>query len=324
MLESLTAARAAANGKPRWAEKTPRHLLSLPAIRAAWPDAQIVRVVRDPRDVALSASRVPFADHSVVVEPLPLRATGPDLARILCRGRQSYVLRFEDLLADPQAVLERLCAFLGESFDPLMVARPDAATVLPRTMSGGSSKAAEPLDPSRAGAWRADMSVAQQRVASLVCREQLEIFGYEGARQPSRFVALVPLGDTIASKLEGLVTGLAEHDAVIAEPPPLSVGELGALPRPGVLGAARSARAVAGEIGVPAERQPRAPGLPAVDPARDPPSDVVGGAPHAEAAAPRSRRPRGEPPGPGAQPSRGARGPPLALGAAPSPAVDVR
>ena len=227
MLESLTAARARANGKPRWAEKTPRHLLSLPAIRAAWPDAQIVRVVRDPRDVALSASRVPFADQSVVVN-LCLCARQDRIAReFFATDGNSHVLRFEDLLADPQAVLERLCRFLGESYDPVMVARPDAATGLAADHEWWKQKAAEPLDPSRAGAWRGEMSEAQQRVASLVCREQLEIFGYEGARQPSRAVALVPLGDIVASKVEALVTGLAAHDAVIAEPPPLSVGELG-------------------------------------------------------------------------------------------------
>jgi hypothetical protein len=227
MLESLTAARAAADGKPRWAEKTPRHLLSLPTIRAAWPDAQIVRVVRDPRDVALSASRVPFADQSVVAN-LCLCARQDRIAReFFATDGNSYVLRFEDLLADPRAVLERLCSFLVESFDPLMITRPHAATGLAADHEWWKRKAAESLDPSRAGAWHADLSVAQERVASLVCREQLEIFGYEGARQPSRFVALIPLGDTIASKLEGLVTGLAEHDAVIAEPPPLSVAELG-------------------------------------------------------------------------------------------------
>lgn len=230
MLESLTAARARANGKPRWAEKTPRHLLSLPAIRAAWPDAQIVRVVRDPRDVALSASRVPFADQSVVVN-LCLCARQDRIAReFFATDRNSHVLRFEDLVAEPQAVLERLSSFLGEAYDPVMVARPDAANGLAANHEWWKQKAAEPLDPSRAGAWGAEMSESHRRVASLVCREQLEIFGYEGARQPSRAVALVPLGDTIAAKLEGLVTGLADHDAVIAEPPPLSVAELARYP----------------------------------------------------------------------------------------------
>ena len=228
MLESLTAARAEADRKPRWAEKTPRHLLSLPAIRAAWPDAQIVRVVRDPRDVALSASRVPFADQSVVVN-LCLCARQDRIASdFFATDRNSHVLRFEDLLAEPQAELEQLCRFLGESYDPVMVERPDAATGLAADHEWWKHKAAEPLDPSRAGAWRGEMSEVQQRVASLVCREQLEAFGYEGAVRPSREVAVVPLGDTIVTKLEGLVTGLAEHDAVIAEPPPLSVDELGA------------------------------------------------------------------------------------------------
>lgn len=68
LLESLTVTRAALHGKPRWAEKTPRHIFDLPLTRREWRDAIVVRVVRDPRDVALSLARVPFGAASVVAD----------------------------------------------------------------------------------------------------------------------------------------------------------------------------------------------------------------------------------------------------------------
>ena len=54
MLASLTELHAHRAGKARWVEKTPRHLLMTGTLRELWPDARIVRIVRDPRDVALS------------------------------------------------------------------------------------------------------------------------------------------------------------------------------------------------------------------------------------------------------------------------------
>ncbi len=66
MLESLTVLHAQRAGKARWVEKTPRHLLMTETLRAGWPEAYIVRIVRDPRDVALSLARMPFAKDSVV------------------------------------------------------------------------------------------------------------------------------------------------------------------------------------------------------------------------------------------------------------------
>ena len=77
MLESLTVLHARKAGKARWVEKTPRHLLMTDTLRAHWPDAYIVRIVRDPRDVALSLTRMPFAKDSVVGNLVRIDARRP-------------------------------------------------------------------------------------------------------------------------------------------------------------------------------------------------------------------------------------------------------
>ena len=66
MLESLTAQRAQRAGVPRWVEKTPRHLEVPELIAETWPDARIVRIVRDPRDAAVSLTKVPFGTPSLL------------------------------------------------------------------------------------------------------------------------------------------------------------------------------------------------------------------------------------------------------------------
>lgn len=66
MMEALTVPFAESRGKPAWVEKTPNHILNLTLIRSLWPDAWIVRIMRDPRVAALSTCRLPtFSDDFI-------------------------------------------------------------------------------------------------------------------------------------------------------------------------------------------------------------------------------------------------------------------
>jgi hypothetical protein len=105
------------SGKARWVEKTPRHVLHLGEILAAFPNARIILMMRDGRDVACSIrDRVGdfetginrWLDHNAAADPYRDR---PEVR----------VLKYEDLVADPERELREICAFLGEPFDPAML-----------------------------------------------------------------------------------------------------------------------------------------------------------------------------------------------------------
>src|SRR5262249_48267314 len=65
ILESLTETYMKRHGKQRWVEKTPTHLVHLRELRRCYPDAPVVRILRDPRDVALSMLKVPWGPSSL-------------------------------------------------------------------------------------------------------------------------------------------------------------------------------------------------------------------------------------------------------------------
>lgn len=112
-------------GVHRWADCTPEHLLYLPRIKETIPDALIVHIIRDARDVALSAEKQNF------VRPLPWDKTPRTMAAgiywewIVNRGRrdgralgQDYLeVRFEDLVTDPPSVLSRIGEFIDHDLD---------------------------------------------------------------------------------------------------------------------------------------------------------------------------------------------------------------
>ena len=124
-------------GKARWAEKTPRNISRIAEIFRWFPAARFVHVLRDGRDVACSLRTHPR--HKVVDGKLvPTGAWKPiaGCARRWVRDIESsrpwwgdprfMTVRYEDLVLDPRPSLERLMAFLGESWDEALLAHAAA------------------------------------------------------------------------------------------------------------------------------------------------------------------------------------------------------
>ncbi len=128
MLESLTAQRADRVGAPRWVEKTPRHLEVPELITDTWPAARIVRIVRDPRDAAVSLTKVPFGTPSLLTNLSVLARMNEAAADFYRESDRVLTVRYEDLVAEPERELRRICEFIGVEYEPGMVEDRRGAT----------------------------------------------------------------------------------------------------------------------------------------------------------------------------------------------------
>ncbi|PYX37710.1 MAG: hypothetical protein DMG81_13490 [Acidobacteria bacterium] len=124
-LRIVMEAMARQQGVERWADCTPDHLLAIPRIKETIPNALIVHIIRDGRDVALSLEKQGW------IRPLPwdqgkeLQAaalywewivnTGRAHGRAL--GADYKEVRYEDLVDDPNATLAGLGEFIGQKLD---------------------------------------------------------------------------------------------------------------------------------------------------------------------------------------------------------------
>jgi len=116
---------ARSQGAWRWAGNTPEEILYLPLIKKTIPDALVIHIIRDGRDVALSLAQRRF------IRPFPWRereglpGAGLYWEWIVRKGRkygrslgQDYLeVQFEQLVADPRATLARLSSFLDHQLD---------------------------------------------------------------------------------------------------------------------------------------------------------------------------------------------------------------
>jgi hypothetical protein len=156
-------------------------VLHLPLLHAIFPEAQFVHMIRDGRDVTLSALRkwgtAPYMDAYYL-----LRNWTDYVSRGRAEGRRlgpaHYLeIRYEDLVGHPDTEIARLCDFLAEKLDPGMLEHDRLA----RDQIGpeGHVEVRNPITNASAYRWKSEMSPFELKLADHLAGEMLRAVGYE-------------------------------------------------------------------------------------------------------------------------------------------------
>jgi hypothetical protein len=176
---------AARFGRPRWGEKRPGYYRHIDVVMRLFPDAQIVHLVRDPRDCVASLKRMPWwkrtSHHSVLAW-----ARAIDLTAEATRRWPILQVQYERLVTDPEGELRGLCAALGEDYDPAMVEPERFVTEVVPDKRWHRSTRGGPATTARIGRWRGHLEPWELQLCETVLARRMERFGYElsGARRP--------------------------------------------------------------------------------------------------------------------------------------------
>lgn len=169
----------------RWAECTPEHLVYLPEIRESFPDALIVHMIRDGRDVAMSLAKQGWIRTLPWDSGRELMASGLYWEWIVKRGRElgramgsNYLeVRFEELNLHPHESLAAIGAFIDQELDYEKILKVGLGSVRqPNTSFGDKDNEDKAFNP--VGRWR---GLAPEQVALLevLLGEFLRELGYE-------------------------------------------------------------------------------------------------------------------------------------------------
>jgi hypothetical protein len=171
-------------GKPRWGDKTPMYMRHLLLLRRVFPDALYVHLIRDGRDAALSFLSMPegiafetWAHPRNAADFAALWRTEVARARRMGRklGPERYLeVRYEGLVADPEKVLQRICAFASLPYEQAMTEHGGSGSEerahqqsLKRPVAGGLRD------------WRAEMRPRDVGAFEGVAGDLLADLGYE-------------------------------------------------------------------------------------------------------------------------------------------------
>jgi hypothetical protein len=171
-------------GKGRWGDKTPMYMQNLRLLERLFPDALFVHLIRDGRDAATSFLSMP---RGIVTETWMHPSTPAAFAcqwrtevaaaRRLGRrvGERYLEVRYEDLVADVEAVLRRICGLTRLDYEPAMA-----------DYAGNVDVSAKPHQqslkrPPTTGLrdWRTQMRPADVKAFERVAGDLLQELGYE-------------------------------------------------------------------------------------------------------------------------------------------------
>jgi hypothetical protein len=109
-------------------DKHPLNTVKLPLIAKLFPKAKILFAVRDPRDVVFSCFRRRFRMNPSMYEFLTLPGTAALYAATMQAAQSAkrafaldwHEIRYERLVADFDAEMQRICEFVGLDWSPAM------------------------------------------------------------------------------------------------------------------------------------------------------------------------------------------------------------
>ncbi len=175
-------------GKSFVGNKTPEHVFGINTLHSLWPQAKFVHLIRDGRDVCLSAINwrraTKLAERFRTWEKDPLSTAALWWEWHVRMGRESgsslghqlyYEMSYESLVANPAEECSALCAFLGIPYDEAMLRFYEGKV---KTDSALDAKHAWLPPTPGLRDWRTQMSSQDVERFEAVAGDLLEELGY--------------------------------------------------------------------------------------------------------------------------------------------------
>jgi hypothetical protein len=176
-------------GATVWIDHTPRHSRHAAVLAEMFPAARFIHIVRDGRGTAASVLPISWGPNTIESAAhwwVELLAHG--LALESWGGTRVMRVRYEDVLADPEATVRALAAFAGLPYEPGMLSGDGYR--LPPDPTRLHVLIGQPPQHQRAQAWAESLTPRQIEIFEWVAGDMLRYLGYElrfgsRARPPS-------------------------------------------------------------------------------------------------------------------------------------------
>jgi Sulfotransferase family len=171
-----------AEGKVRWGNKTPAYIEILPELARMYPNSRFIHVIRDGRDVAKSLQATGWFGRWLHDNATVWTKALEYQSRWSQSGFRDRILevRYESLVLDTEATLREICRFLGEDFEPQMLAwESKVDEQIPARQSGYHPKLKLRIGSEGIARWKLAMSAREAFVCEAFMGLHLTRLRYE-------------------------------------------------------------------------------------------------------------------------------------------------
>jgi hypothetical protein len=175
-------------------DKDPRSVEFLPTLHHYFPDARILHIIRDPRDVLASKKKAEWSKDRSTLRHIFANRVQLKLGRR--QGRElfgsAYIeFAYEELITDAAAVLSRVCAFLQIEFSPAMLEFSESSEIfVSQEEMQWKKETLGPLLSTNAGKWKGSLTPWETVLTERVCKEAFDTMQYQNSASLSELSLL--------------------------------------------------------------------------------------------------------------------------------------
>ncbi|WP_416306683.1 sulfotransferase family protein [Neptunicella sp. SCSIO 80796] len=167
-------------GKVRWGVKTPHYVLKMHQIMQLYPNARIIALVRDPRDIFLSQKGISWGikDPVRMANAWNLAEYSIEMIRTLFPDNIKTV-RYEDLIRNTEGMVKEICDFVQCDFQPSLLNFDNNPQTMPTDSVQWHQKSMQKPDVNKIYAWKTKLNKYEKAVFANMSGELLKKWGYE-------------------------------------------------------------------------------------------------------------------------------------------------
>jgi hypothetical protein len=193
--------------KKSWVEKTPHNELYSNEIFSTFPNAKCIHVLRSPHENIASLKKLyamrnrseKVIDHAFTIEKL-FKAGQKNVQKY---GIERYLLiHYEDLVSSPKKTLEKICAFLGISFENCLLTPSEGGRpATSNSMHKDQRVTGRILDTSRIGKYKTILTKREINTINYILYKVSKANGYPLVCNKANFFCLRHLKKTLLKML---------------------------------------------------------------------------------------------------------------------------
>jgi len=175
-----------------WVDHSPNNFPRALTLLRLFPEARFIHLVRDGRAVAASLLPLDWGPNNTLhaAEYWMARTAAGLLAESELGAERVLRVTYEELVAQPELAMQRLCSFAGLNYESAMAA--GAGEPVGRYHERQHQLVGQPPDRSRVDAWRRALTAREIEIFEAEAGDFLTLLGYEPvfgirARPASRF-----------------------------------------------------------------------------------------------------------------------------------------
>lgn len=167
-----------------WGDKTPQNTLHIESIFPVFPNAKYLFLIRDGRDVISSYSKSEakyMGEHSKPENAVDLwnqSIEAFDFLKKNCDPANLHIMRYEDLVSDPESTLRSFCSFMEISFNPEMLNFQKEIKRMGVADMAHHQNVAKKVSASSIGKWETGLTEAQKTKFIPLIEENLKRWEY--------------------------------------------------------------------------------------------------------------------------------------------------